>query len=263
MEGIVVFKAIILGIVEGVTEFLPVSSTGHLILFGDYLEFDAVPAQVFEITIQLGAILAIYAVYRIRLTRVAFNFYKESKSRNFVVNLLIAFMPSVVVGLMLHGFITGVLFNVKVVAVSLILGGIVMVFLDRFKIEEKFSDVDDLNKKTAFKIGLFQLIAMIPGVSRSGATIIGGMFSGLSIKSAAEFSFFLALPTMAGATFLDIYKNYELIEVAHLKIILIGFITAFISGWIVVVTFIEVLSKIGFKPFGYYRIVLGALILLF
>ncbi len=262
MSFIIIFKAIILGIIEGMTEFFPVSSTGHLIVFGDLLKFNNIPQNVFEITIQLGAIFAVVVVYQKKLFFVAFHFYKDKKSLAFVYNLLISFTPSVVIGFLAYEFITNNLFTIKIVAISLIAGGVVMIIVDRLKIKESFVEIDDIDKKTALRIGLYQIISMIPGVSRSGATIIGGYLSGVSKKTAAEFSFFLAIPTIAGATFLDLSKNYHLINSSHIILILIGFMVSFISSIVVIKTFIGITQKYGFALFGYYRIVLGGGIIL-
>jgi undecaprenyl-diphosphatase len=261
--NLIYLKALILGIIEGLTEFIPVSSTGHLIIFADILNFNSIPEKVFEISIQTGAILAICIIYRKKLTNVALNFYHDTNSQNFIINLLIAFTPSVIIGLMLHSFITKHLFSSTIVAISLIIGGIIMIIFDRLKIERTCEDIDKVTRSTALKIGLFQLISMIPGVSRSGSTILGGVYCGLSRKTAAEFSFFLALPTILGATVLDLYKNYHLISVEHISLIFVGFVAAFISGIIVVIKLIEFIQKFGFTPFGYYRIILGTVILAF
>lgn len=261
MSILIAIKAIILGLIEGITEYLPVSSTGHLIIFGDLLQFNAVPNKMFEIIIQLGAILAICVTYRKTLIRILLTFYKETNSQNFIINMIIAVLPAVIIGVLAHDFIKTVLFSTTIVAYSLIIGGIIMIIIDKVDFTKKHLVIEDIPKNIALKIGLFQCLAMIPGISRSGATIIGGVTLGLSKKASAEFSFFLALPTILGATIFDIAKS-DVSVIDHLFPILIGFITAFISGLIVISKFIKIIRKFGFAPFGYYRIFLGIIILM-
>ncbi len=256
-----ILKALFLGILEGLTEFIPVSSTGHLIVAAYLIEFSEIPEQVFEIAIQFGAILAICFVYQRRLLKVVFNLGSKVE-QNFVLNLLIGVLPAVVLGLLFHDFIKEVLFNVAVIAYALIIGGIILIIFDRLKLSNKVADLDQLSKLTAFKIGFCQCIAMIPGVSRAGATIVGGVAFGLTKRSASEFSFFLAIPTILGAALLDLYKNFEHLNMQHFFIILLGFIAAFFAAWLVVRQFISLVERYGFAPFGYYRIALGIVILL-
>ena len=260
MDIIVAIKAVILGIIEGLTEYLPVSSTGHLIVFGDLLKFNSVPDKTFEITIQFGAILAVCVLYRHTLTKILFTFYKEKNAKNFVINMIIAVLPAVIIGALAHDFIKNILFSTTVVAYSLIAGGMIMIAADKINFTKKYNNIDEVTKNTALKIGLFQCLAMIPGLSRSGATIIGGVTLGLSKKTAAEFSFFLAIPTIFGATIYELIKS-DISSIDHILPIIIGFITAFLSALIVVSKFIQIIRKFGFSPFGYYRILLGITIL--
>src|ERR1043166_4908319 len=207
MDLILYFKAALMGIVEGLTEFLPVSSTGHLILFGDALRFDNASAHVFDIVIQTGAILAVLCAYRDRFWNVLLSFMEDENSRKFIGLLLIAFLPAAFFGLLFHHQIKEYLFNSRTVAISLIVGGLVMLVIDRLPLKPRIKDVDKMSFASALKIGLFQILAMVPGVSRSGATIIGGMLSGLDKKTAAEFSFFLAVPTLLAAGLFDLWQN--------------------------------------------------------
>lgn len=250
-------QAIIIAIVEGLTEYLPVSSTGHMILTAEFLHVDATPfTKAFMINIQFGAILAVVALY-----------YKRFfKSLDFYFKLFVAFLPAAAMGLLLGDLIDSMLENVMVVAVALFLGGIVLIFIDNYfekkNPEIKSQEETDVNYKQAFFIGLFQCIAMIPGVSRSAASIIGGMFQGLNRKMAAEFSFFLAVPTMFAASGLKLWTNHETITSDNIGILLIGNIVAFIVSILAIKVFIGYLTKHGFKIFGYYRIVLGAILLI-
>jgi undecaprenyl-diphosphatase len=261
MEQIIYLKAILLGILEGLTEFLPVSSTGHLIVASNLLNFNEIPGKTFEIIIQLGAILAVCFLYRKKLFHTVLHL-KEKKSQNFTINILAAFLPAAILGALLHDFIKSALFSPLIVAISLIIGGIIMIIVERLNIKEETQEIEDISAITAVKIGLFQAIAMIPGVSRSGSTIIGGMILKLPRKVATEFSFFLAIPTMLGATVFDIYKNHEALSFDHGLVIMTGFIAAFLSALLIIKPFVLFISKNGFTVFGYYRIIVGALILL-
>ena len=260
MSFIVTVKIIILGIIEGLTEYLPISSTGHLIIFGKLLEFNTIPEKIFEITIQLGAILAICVVYYKKFLNILTTIHKNQDSRKFVYNLVIAMIPAVIIGVLAHDFIKTILFSVNIVACSLIIGGVIMIIIDKINFDKKYYFTEEIPKYTAFKIGLFQCLAMIPGTSRSGSTIIGGIYLGLSKKAATEFSFFLAVPTILGATIFDIANNSNLF-LDNITPIFIGFITAFMAALIVIVKFVEFIRRFGFTPFGYYRIILGAVIL--
>lgn len=259
----ITWQALLLGVVEGLTEFLPVSSTGHLILLIDILKFSMPPGRVFEIVIQLGAILAICWLYRAKLFGAVWSAPKDAKARQFIFNLIIAFLPAAVIGVFAHDFIKEVLFSPFVVAVMLVVGGLVILLVEKvIKPQAKVKAVDDMGWKLALKIGCCQVLAMIPGTSRSGATIIGGLLLGLERKAAAEFSFFLAIPTMLGATVYDAYKNWEFLNADAMEVIAIGFAAAFISAMLVVRWLIRFLATHGYAPFAWYRIVLGTAMLL-
>jgi undecaprenyl-diphosphatase len=249
-------KAALLGFIEGLTEFLPVSSTGHLILFGHYLGFES-PGHSFEILIQLGAILAILSVYFGKLLALAKGALSDRRSQFFILAVLIAFLPAVFVGVLARDFIKGVLFTPFVVCISLISGGLILLVVDETRFETKIHDTMDISLFTALKIGLFQCLAMIPGVSRSGATIVGAMLMGAEKRVAAEFSFFLAMPTMAGAFAYDLLKSYKTLAFNDVAAVVIGFVVAFLSALLVVRGFLNFISRHGFAPFAWWRIVLG------
>ncbi|MBV8168679.1 MAG: undecaprenyl-diphosphate phosphatase [Alphaproteobacteria bacterium] len=252
---------ILLGLVEGITEFLPVSSTGHLILVDDLLGFSGPPGKVFEIVIQLGAILAVCVLYFRKLLGVLVGLPSDPQARRFTLNLLWAFLPAAVVGLLAHGFIKSVLFSPWVVSVSLIVGGILILVIERVRPQPVYRDVDDLPAIVALKIGCAQVVSMIPGVSRAGATIMGAMMFRVDRATAAEFSFFLAIPTMVAATAYDVYKNRAALTLDDAQVIAIGFVVAFVSALIVVRWLIGFISRHGFGPFAWYRIMVGALML--
>ena len=249
--------AILLGIVEGLTEFVPVSSTGHLLLGNALLGFEGPPGHTFEVAVQLGAILAILWVYRARLLGVALGLASEPADRRFARNVILAFIPALVLGFMLHGFIKGVLFNPWVVAVALIAGGIAILWIERNVPRARIHEVDQIGPLMALKIGACQVVAMIPGVSRSGATIMGALLMGVDRKTATEFSFFLAIPTMLGATVYDLYKNRHLLAAEDFNVIAVGFVAAFVSALLVVRTVVGFVARHGFAPFAWYRIALG------
>jgi undecaprenyl-diphosphatase len=252
------WQAILLGVIEGLTEFLPVSSTAHVLLAGHFLGVHS-PGRAFEVLIQLGAVLAILAVYFGRLWKTATDLPIDPKARQFALSILIAFLPAAIAGAALHGFIKGVLFETPaLICVMLILGGFVLLAVDRLAIEPRYTDAMAFPPKMSFKIGLFQALAMMPGVSRSGATIIGGLLLGADKRSAAEFSFFLAIPTMAGAFAFDLYKNWQTMDLSNATPIFIGFLTAFLSALVVVRTLLEFVSRHGYAPFGWWRIIVGA-----
>lgn len=261
MDLLLIFKAIIMGIVEGATEFLPISSTGHLIVVGDLIGFHN-DGRVFEIAIQLGAILAVVVEYRQKFTRVALGMFNDSQSQRFIANLLIAFLPAAVAGVLFISLIKTYLFNVITVATMLILGGLVILWAERRQHQVRVTDVDQMTWLDALKVGLFQVLAMVPGTSRSGSTIIGGLFIGLDRKVAAEFSFFLAVPTMVAATIYDIYKHRDLLELGDVPMFAAGFITAFISAWIAVRTLVRYVANHSYEIFAWYRIAFGLIILL-
>ena len=250
---------ILLGIVEGLTEFLPVSSTGHLILATELLGFDAQAWAVFNIAIQPGAILAIVVLYwRTFMDVLAGLLRWEPSAVAFTRNLLIAFFPAVVLGLAFGDQIDQLLENAVVVAWALIIGGVAILVVEKLAKTSDAGGVAGVPFKTAIGIGLVQCIAMIPGVSRSGATILGAMAMGVDRKTAAEFSFFLALPTLTGATVLQLYKNREMLTPDDFGAIAIGFVVSFVVALIVVKAFLKVITRYGFAPFAWYRIVAGA-----
>lgn len=263
MDLLLIFNTIIMGIVEGVTEFLPVSSTGHLIITGDVLNFlSKEKRDVFEIMIQLGAILAVVWQYRIKVSHVVTHL-QEAKSQQLVINLFIAFLPLAIIGLAFHHQIKALLFNPKSVAIALIIGGFVILWVERHLPKVTLTAVDDMNWKQALKIGFAQAIALVPGASRAASTIIGGMVFGLSRTAATEFSFFLAIPVMFAATIYDLYKSRELLAADDVLIFVIGFVTAFIAALIVIKVLIRYIASHDFTIFAWYRIAFGALVLFY
>jgi undecaprenyl-diphosphatase len=251
-------KALFLGFVEGFTEFLPVSSTGHLLLVGHFLGFES-KGKTFEILVQFGAILAILIVYLWRLTDIAKGMFTDKTKRNFVIAVLVAFVPAMIVGFFARDFIKTVLFKPEIVCFALIAGGLVLLVVDDLKLEGAKDDVMQFSIPMALKIGLFQCLAMVPGVSRSGATIVGAMLMGASKRAAADFSFFLAMPTMAAAFGYDLLKSYKMLNADDITLIVIGFVAAFVSGLIVVRGFLGFISKHGFGIFAWWRIIVGCL----
>jgi len=250
---------ILLGIIEGVTEFLPVSSTGHLILFGELFGFGGEGTIAFKIAIQLGAILAVLVAYWRRFWNVGVGLVRlDLPAIAFTRNILIGFLPALVIGVVAYEAIRAAIQTPSLVAVMLILGGIVILVLERVVRTVKFDSVEAVPTRTAVAIGLVQCLAMVPGVSRSGATIIGGLMMGLERKTAAEFSFFLAVPTMAAATAYSVYKDRDLLSADDLNAILIGLGVSFVVALIVVKAFVAIVSRFGFAPFAWYRIVAGA-----
>ena len=250
------------GVVEGLTEFLPVSSTAHLLLFSWLVDFNSIQNNLFEIVIQFGAILAVVVIYRVRIFSLLVDFHKKNNQK-LLLNLLIAFLPAAFLGLAFHSFIKQVLFSSAVIAWALIVGGAVMILVDRKERKSNIKNIDEVTPLKAFAIGCFQSIAMIPGISRSGATIIGGLLLKFNRQTATEFSFFLSIPTIAAATFYDLYKNYANLTFSGAELILVGFLAAFISAILVIKWFIGYVSKHNFVPFAIYRIVLGIVILFF
>jgi undecaprenyl-diphosphatase len=249
--------AVLLGILEGLTEFIPVSSTGHVILAGHFLGFQS-PGNTFEILIQLGAILAILSVYFARLWNLVIDLPSSPKARRFVAAIVLAFLPAAFVGVFAHGFIKTILFEAPtLICVGLIIGGVILMVIDRMPLKPRYTDVMDFPISLAIKIGCCQVLAMVPGTSRSGATIAGALLMGTDKRSAAEFSFFLAMPTMAGAFVYDLYKNIDLLTADDFTIIGIGFVTAFISAVFVVRGLLDFVSKHGFTPFAIWRIFIG------
>lgn len=265
MDLLLLLKAFILGAVEGLTEFLPVSSTGHLIIAGDLLNFNDERGKVFTIAIQLGAILAICWEYRARLAEMIAGLGGDTSERRFAINILIAFMPAVVLGLLFHKIIKTYLFNPYTVAGALIVGGFIILYVERRQARKgaRIQSLDDIGWKDALKVGFAQSVAMFPGVSRSGATIMGGMIFGLSRPAATQFSFFLAIPTMFAATTYDVYKNWELLNIGDLPVFAVGFVTAFFVALIVVRGLLRYVSNHSFAPFAWYRIVFGIAVLIY
>ncbi len=256
-----IIKAIILGIVEGLTEFLPVSSTGHLIIINEWLSFSEQFTITFDIVIQLGAILAVIVLFWDRLY--PFNKPKEKRDKIFRLWILtvIGVLPAVFFGVLFDDIIEKYLFNPLVVAVMLIIGGIVFFVVEKFDRKSEITNVDKLTYKKAFFIGLIQCLAMIPGTSRSASTIIGGMFLGLSRVVAAEFSFFLAIPTMIGATGYSLFKTSFALTGSEFVVLLVGFVISFIVALFVIKLFLDYVKKHDFKVFGYYRIILGVVVI--
>ncbi|WP_339490521.1 undecaprenyl-diphosphate phosphatase [Pseudomonas sp. EL_65y_Pfl2_R95] len=254
-------QALILGVVEGITEFLPVSSTGHQIIVADLIGFGGERAMAFNIIIQLGAILAVVWEYRQKILDVVVGLPKEQEAQLFTRNLLIAFFPAVILGVCFADLIHEYLFNPITVAAALVIGGVIMLWAERRKHTVHAETVDDMTWKDALKIGFAQCLAMIPGTSRSGATIIGGLLFGLSRKAATEFSFFLAMPTMVGAAVYSGYKYRDLFQPADLPVFAIGFVTSFIFAMIAVRALLKFIGNHSYAVFAWYRIGFGLLIL--
>jgi len=250
-------EALLLGLLEGLTEFIPVSSTGHILLAGHFLGFEST-GKSFEILIQLGAILAILTVYSARLWRILVDLPRDPRTQRFVLGVLIAFLPAAVIGVLAHDFIKTVLFETpKLICIMLIFGGIVLLVIDRTPLSARYKDVMDLPLGVCLGIGLVQCLAMIPGTSRSGATIVGSLLMGVEKRAAAEFSFFLAMPTMAGAFAYDLYKNADILTGADLPIIATGFVASFVMAVIVVRVLLDYVSRRGFSLFGWWRLAVG------
>ncbi len=263
MDIPLLLKAFILGLVEGLTEFLPVSSTGHLIIVGDLLDFNDAKGKVFEIVIQLGAILAVCWEFRARLSGVVRGLGREAAANRFVVNLVVGFLPAGVLGLMLHKLIKEHLFNPFTVAIALIVGALIIFWVERMNHVPRVNSIDDMDWKDALKVGFAQSVAMFPGTSRSGATIIGGMLFGLSRQTATEFSFYLAIPTMFAATFYDVYKNWALLSLSDLDVFATGFVVSFISAFWAVKGLLRYVAHHNFNAFAWYRLVLGFIVLVY
>lgn len=259
----VVLIAVVLGIIEGLTEFLPVSSTGHLLLTSHFLDFDAVPNNVFEVVIQFGAILAVCVAYWPRLWGTLKGLPTERRAQRFTGIILLGFLPAMVLGFFLHDIIKSVLFSPLVVAWALLLGGVIILIVERLPKKDTYRTVDDMPLLLALKIGFCQAIAMIPGVSRSGATIIGANLLGVERKAAMEFSFFLAIPTMLAAASYDLYKNWTVLQAAQdsFGLMAVGLVAAFVSALVIVKTVLRFVAKYGFAPFGWYRIAVGLILL--
>jgi len=254
------FKAFVLGIVEGLTEFIPVSSTGHLLLVERFFGFDDDAfGKTFVVLIQLGAILAILSVYFARLWRIAIGMFSDPSARRFVIGVLVAFLPAAVIGAAAGGFIKGTLFNPWVVCFTLIVGGAILLWVDQLDLQPRYHDATAFPLPMYLGIGIAQCLAMIPGVSRSGATIVASMLFGSDKRSAAEFSFFLAMPTMVGAFAYDLFKNYHLMTADSMTIVAVGFVTAFFAALLVVKSLLDYVSSKGFGLFAWWRVIVGTL----
>ena len=263
MDILLLAKAAVMGVVEGLTEFLPISSTGHLILAASLLDFTGDKIKVFEIAIQTGAIFAVILVYWQRLRDTAAGLGHDPRARRFTLNVLIAFVPAVVLGLLFGKAIKAHLFNPTVVASAFIVGGLVILWAERRPASAvRIQAVDDMDPWDALKVGLVQCLAMIPGTSRSGATIIGGMLLGLSRKAATDFSFFLAIPTLIGAGVYSLFKERALLSTADIPLFAVGLLFSFASAWLCVRWLLRYIATHDFVPFAWYRIAFGALVLL-
>jgi undecaprenyl-diphosphatase len=261
MDLLLLVKALVLGIVEGLTEFLPISSTGHLIIVGALLDFNDDKGKLFEIVIQLGAIVAVVWEYRARLTRVVVTLGSSADSRRFAFNLLLAFLPAAILGLTFGSAIKRHLFHPVPVATAFIVGGLLILWVERRKHQIRIEEVDAMRAGDAIKVGLAQALALIPGTSRSGATIIGGLFFGMSRRAATEFSFFLAIPTLTAAALYDLYKHRSLLGADDLALFGVGFVAAFLSALLAVRGLIRYVAHHDFTVFVWYRIIFGVIVL--
>jgi undecaprenyl-diphosphatase len=254
------FKAFVLGVVEGLTEFLPVSSTGHLLLVQRFFGFDDDDfGKTFAVLIQFGAILALLSIYFVRLWQIAVGMFNDPAARRFVIGVLLAFLPAAVVGAIAHDFIKSVLFNVWIVCFSLIVGGAILLWVDRMNLNTRYHDATQFSLPMYFIIGLAQVLSMIPGTSRAGATIVSAMLLGADRRSAAEFSFWLAMPTMAGAFVFDLYKSRGQLTTDNAIIVAFGFAVSFVCAWIVVKSFLGYVQRHGFALFAWWRVIVGSL----
>jgi undecaprenyl-diphosphatase len=261
MDITLLLKGLALGIVEGITEFIPVSSTGHLVLAGDLLGFDDEKAKVFEVFIQLGAILSVVWIYRERILVALKGLPDRKEARSLAMNVMMAFLPAAFLGLLTHKAIKAYLFNPITVAGALIAGGVAILLIEKMDHRAHVKELDGITLRQALGVGIAQCLALFPGVSRSGATIMGGLVTGFDRKIAVEFSFFLAIPTMFAATGYDLLKNLQALSAADLPLFLVGFMTAFFSALVVIKAFLGYVSKHDFSGFAYYRIVFGLLVL--
>jgi undecaprenyl-diphosphatase len=263
MDLILLLKAAVLGLVEGLTEFIPVSSTGHLILVGDWLNFSGPSAKTFEIFIQLGAILSVVWIYRDRVFRVPLEAPHDPASRRLLLNLLIAFLPAAIVGLAAHDAIKRILFGPLPVAVAMLAGGLVILVIERWAPATRVTEVEGITPRLALGVGLAQVLSLFPGISRSGSTILGGYVLGLSRRAATEFSFFLAIPVMLAATVFDLLKSRADLHSADIPIFAVGFLVAFASALVIVRGFLGWVGRHSFVPFAWYRLVVGTLLLVY
>lgn len=249
--------ALILGLLEGLTEFIPVSSTGHILLAGHFLGFES-SGKVFEVVIQLGAILAVMGVYAARLIRLVRGLGRDPAEMRFLVSILLAFFPAALMGLVFHDFIKGTLFeSPRLIATMLVAGGVLLLIVDRMPLRPRHHETDGLPFRVALGIGLIQCLALVPGVSRSGSTIVGGMLMGADKRTSAEFSFYLSMPTMSAAFAYDLWKNRDALDGAAMGEIAIGFIAAFLAAAVVVRWVLGYISRHGFALFGWWRIIVG------
>lgn len=263
MDTVLLIKAAIMGVVEGLTEFLPISSTGHLILAGSLLGFTDERAKVFGIAIQTGAIFAVIIVYWQRIRETILGLPTQERAQRFALNVAIAFVPAVVLGLLFGKAVTEHLFTPVVVATTFILGGFVILWAERRSpAHARIQSVDDMTPWDALKLGLAQCLALVPGTSRSGATIIGGMLLGLSRKTATDFSFYLAIPTLIGAGVYSLYKDRALLSMADVPLFAVGLLFAFLSAWLCIRWLLRYVANNSFVPFAWYRIAFGCVILL-
>ena len=263
MHNLELLKALFLGLIEGLTEFLPISSTGHLILFGHLIDFQSDSGRAFEVIIQLGAILAVCWLYRQKIVDLLKGFFSgDMHARRFAINVFLAFLPAVVIGIFAVDFIKQVLFSPLVVACALIIGGLIIFAVEAKEFKPKTVEATDITFKQALLVGFAQCLAMIPGTSRSGATIIGGMLSGLSRKAATEFSFFLAMPTMLGAATYDLIRNASVLSSDNMMNIAAGFAAAFIAALLVVKALVKFVEKHTLRVFAWYRVILGVVLLI-
>ena len=265
MEIELLIKAAVMGVVEGLTEFLPISSTGHLILAGALLGFDDEKAKVFDIAIQTGAIFAVILVYWHKLRATVTGLGREPQAQRLALNILIAFVPAVVLGLLFGKAIKAHLFTPTVVASTFIVGGLIILWAERRQARNpgaaRIMDADDMTPLDALKVGLVQCLAMVPGTSRSGATIIGGMLLGLSRKAATDFSFYLAIPTLIGAGVYSLYKERALLSLTDLPVFRVGLVFSFLSAWLCVRWLLRFIATHSFVGFAWYRIVFGLVVL--
>ena len=266
MDIALLIKAVIMGVVEGLTEFLPISSTGHLILAGALLGFDDDKAKVFDIAIQTGAIFAVILVYWQKIRTTLVDLPTQRQAQQFALNVLIGFLPAVVLGLLFGKVIKEHLFTPVVVATTFIVGGFIILWAEKRQAAGgtavRITDADDMTWKDALKVGLVQCLAMVPGTSRSGATIIGGMLLGLSRKAATDFSFYLAIPTLIGAGAYSLYKERALLSVADIPMFSVGLVVSFLSAWVCVRWLLRFIASHSFTGFAYYRIAFGIVVLL-
>ncbi len=264
MDFVLLAKAAVMGVVEGLTEFLPVSSTGHLILTGALLGFDDDKAKVFDIAIQTGAILAVIIVYWAKIRDTLVGLPSQRQAQRFALNVFVGFLPAAVIGLLAYKTIKLYLFNPGVVAGAFIVGALIILWVEKRQTTAppRVQSVDDMSLLDAVKVGFVQCLGMIPGTSRSGATIIGGMLLGLSRKAATEFSFFLAIPTLVGAGVYSLYKERALLSVADLPLFGVGFVVSFISAWLCIRWLLRYISTHSFTPFAWYRIAFGIVVLI-